>query len=299
MSDGDRVSAAAAFELLRARLLAKDVDPDAELAIDVLQEALATLAARVASGTARSALTSRMSAVGLLAAGIADELRGALDESHRQLREIVDDLDRQAAHARGPISISHHEVAVLRTRVADAFLATGRAFRFGEDLRRLAVPIAAEPTEVDVNTLVEAALNMVTPRLRRGADIFVDYSFLPNVRAWPDRLGLAVAHVLLNAVDAVAARGGIQVQTRVEPPAAIGGVESVVVSIVDTGTGIAPEILAQVFEPGFTTGPGAGLGLAIVRDTVGEIGGAIEIDSTLGAGTAVRLILPVSTSSNS
>jgi signal transduction histidine kinase len=64
---------------------------------------------------------------------------------------------------------------------------------------------------------------------------------------------------------------------------------------VDSGTGIRAEDITRVFDPFFTTKPpgqGTGLGLAICRDIVREHGGTIELASTPGAGTTVRVWLP-------
>jgi CheY-like chemotaxis protein len=71
----------------------------------------------------------------------------------------------------------------------------------------------------------------------------------------------------------------------------------VMVAVRDTGAGISPEIIPRVFDPFFTTkgvGEGAGLGLSQVYGFTKESDGHIEIDSTVGAGTTVRLYLPVS-----
>jgi len=69
----------------------------------------------------------------------------------------------------------------------------------------------------------------------------------------------------------------------------------VTLSITDTGVGMPPDVLARVFEPFFTTkeiGRGTGLGLSMIYGFVKQSGGHIEIDSVVGTGTTVRLILP-------
>ena len=72
-----------------------------------------------------------------------------------------------------------------------------------------------------------------------------------------------------------------------------GSGREVLLEITDTGRGIAPEALSQVCEPFFTTrAEGTGLGLAIAKRYVEQNGGALEIESTIGKGTTVRLRLP-------
>ena len=73
-----------------------------------------------------------------------------------------------------------------------------------------------------------------------------------------------------------------------------------VISITDTGCGIAPDVLPRIFEPFFTTkdvGMGTGLGLSIAYGIVSEHGGEIKITSRLGAGTTFRVLFPPSKSS--
>jgi signal transduction histidine kinase len=65
--------------------------------------------------------------------------------------------------------------------------------------------------------------------------------------------------------------------------------------VTDTGCGIAPDLLPKIFDPFFTTkGKGTGLGLAVVRNAVSAYGGTVRVDSVLGHGTTVALLLPAS-----
>src|SRR5215208_3197853 len=101
-------------------------------------------------------------------------------------------------------------------------------------------------------------------------------------------------NLLANAVDAMPNGGRILVRvrqrrTRPAPTAEI--------FVTDTGTGIPPEVVARIFDRGFTTKPigqGSGLGLAICQDIVRTHGGAIHLRSGVGRGTTIRVRLPVS-----
>jgi len=76
--------------------------------------------------------------------------------------------------------------------------------------------------------------------------------------------------------------------------------ERVVVEVSDNGLGIDPQVIDRIFEPFFTTKPagqGTGLGLYIARAIVNDLGGQIEVESALGRGTTVRIILPQSAES--
>ena len=97
--------------------------------------------------------------------------------------------------------------------------------------------------------------------------------------------------MLGNALQAIAGRGAdgrIRVASRLDS----GRCE---LRVEDNGVGIGADDLPRVFDPFFTTRPvgqGSGLGLTVARDIVGAHGGSIEIESTLGEGTCVRLLLP-------
>jgi CheY-like chemotaxis protein len=111
-----------------------------------------------------------------------------------------------------------------------------------------------------------------------------------------------IVNLALNARDAMPNGGPLSIEVGEallsEAPASAPGVAPgpyVVVTVRDTGTGMAPEVLDRVLEPFFTTKPpdrGTGLGLSIVHGFVQQSGGFIEIDSQVGSGTEVRVYLP-------
>jgi signal transduction histidine kinase len=120
------------------------------------------------------------------------------------------------------------------------------------------------------------------------------------VRVDPGELELGLINLVFNARDAMPDGGLITITTdnvalsRGDTDADLEG-EFVALRVTDTGTGIAPEVLAKVFEPFFTTkGPdkGTGLGLAQAYGFAQQSGGAVAIDSELGKGTTVTIYLP-------
>ena len=109
---------------------------------------------------------------------------------------------------------------------------------------------------------------------------------VPMVDVDPARIRSALANVLSNAIRHTPAGGSIRVEVH-----AAGG--QVVITVQDTGEGIAPELLPRIFER-FVRGPGStgsGLGLAITHDIVTAHGGTIEVQSQVGTGTTVRIAL--------
>jgi two-component system cell cycle sensor histidine kinase/response regulator CckA len=129
---------------------------------------------------------------------------------------------------------------------------------------------------------------------------------LGSVRADPGQLEQVIINLAVNARDAMAAKGGgtLTIQTyavRADQVAELGSdilpiADYSALSVTDTGSGIAPNVLGKIFEPFFTTkevGKGTGLGLSTVYGIVKQSGGFIFADSKVGEGTRFVIYLPV------
>jgi two-component system, LuxR family, sensor kinase FixL len=114
---------------------------------------------------------------------------------------------------------------------------------------------------------------------------------VPLVPADRQQLRQVFLNLITNAADAMPQGGTLTLRAWASetPP-------QVLIDIVDTGQGIRPEVLSQIWEPFFTTKPegkGTGLGLGICRRIMEDHGGTIELESQPGQGTRVHLMLPV------
>jgi two-component system nitrogen regulation sensor histidine kinase GlnL len=122
---------------------------------------------------------------------------------------------------------------------------------------------------------------------------------LPPVSGHPDTVYRALLNVLKNAVEAIREDGKVTIQARlnVNYRFAVGRGRKrsfLEVEIADTGEGMTEEELRKAHLPFYTTKPdGTGLGLAMARQAVARQGGKLEIKSTPGAGTTVKISLPV------
>jgi signal transduction histidine kinase/ActR/RegA family two-component response regulator len=154
------------------------------------------------------------------------------------------------------------------------------------------------PEAVDVARQIDGMREILARSLR--GDIHVDIQCDPKL--WPVEVDtgefeLALINLCVNARDAISGKGTIGIAARNRGGFSLGGLHGDVVeiAITDNGTGIPADLLTRVFDPFFTTkevGKGSGLGLAQVYGFVKQSGGHVDIQSELGRGTTVRLLLP-------
>jgi len=178
----------------------------------------------------------------------------------------------------------------LHKRLATILVAAEQARSLVQGLTEFArkeVP-AFEP--VDLNLLVRQAVDLLEADARPG--IRWELRLEPDLPRFPGA-PVALARVLMNlgrnALDATLPPGSVRIATRTLDP---GRVE---LTVADTGHGIPPELMARVTEPFFTTkaqGRGTGLGLAIVQNIVRAHAGTLAVESEVGQGTCIRVVLP-------
>lgn len=246
-------------------------------------------------------LRSRMRAV-------ARELRDARSreieaERLRAFRESA----RQVAHElKNPLTPIRFAVARLRREappsLSDAVEVLDAESRRLEEMARSFAQFGrlpeGPPSDIDVAELVRYTTRAsVPPDVEADVRIEAD---VPMVRGHHDALARALSNVLLNAVDACRAGRA----ERPDRPARIGvtvardrrnGDDGVVISVRDSGCGIAPDRLARIWEPYVTHKPGGtGLGLAIARQAVLAHHGTVHATSSVGDGTEIRFTLPTS-----
>jgi two-component system NtrC family sensor kinase len=162
-----------------------------------------------------------------------------------------------------------------------------------EGLLDVSRPRSGAKAPTDVNKVVEDTLFLLKhherfKRLSAKRELAAD---LPRVVANSEQLIQVFMALMLNAMDAMEARGTLTVTTSVNAERR----DEVVVAFSDTGTGIPRQDIQKIFEPFYTTKPqgrGTGLGLSICYSIVSDHRGRIEVDSQLGRGSTFRVILP-------
>jgi PAS domain S-box-containing protein len=180
------------------------------------------------------------------------------------------------------------------------------AARQGADVTRQLLTFARrqpfDPALLDVNVLADAIAKFLTRLL--GERIELSVSLSPEigiVRADRAQLEQVIVNLALNARDAMPDGGRLSIRTKnvdvaaTSPERPVGPGRWVVISVEDTGLGIAKADLPHIFEPFFSTKPvgeGTGLGLATCYGILEQHGGRLVVDSTVGKGTTFELYFP-------
>jgi two-component system NtrC family sensor kinase len=196
-----------------------------------------------------------------------------------------------------------HEVEQLRSRMKIDFIMNDiqklveesldgaeRVRCIVRDLKSFSHQDDAQCRPFNVNDCLESTLNMARNEIKYVAEVEREYAQeLPLLTCFPQKLNQVFMNLLVNAAHAIEEYGSIRLRTAHENG-------DIIVSISDTGKGIAPENLTRIFEPFFTTkevGKGTGLGLSISYDIVKKHGGVIHVESALGNGTTFTVVLPL------
>jgi len=249
---------------------------------------LAGLATQVAVTVENSQLyqqmkeKDRLAALGEMAAGLAHEIRNPLGSIKASAQYLSETSEQQ--EGRGEfLDIIVDEVDRLN-RVVSSFLDYAR-------------PAPTDPEPIYVNSAVQLTLQFLRPACD-SAEVSLHVTMdpdLPKVRIDIEHLRQVLINLVQNAVQAMASGGDIFVETRTQDRFRIrGGARRwVQISVRDTGPGIAPGLLANLFVPFVTTKQqGTGLGLAISQRIVSEAGGRIDVRSRPGIGTTFVVLLP-------
>ncbi len=223
----------------------------------------------------------KLSSIGLLAAGVAHEVNTPLTGVSSYTQMLLGML---------PENDPKHALLQKVSRQAD------RASNIVNNLLNFSrTGGATELTEVDAHRVLDDTLQLLEPQFRRSQiEIIRAYEpDLPKAFGNAGKLQQLFTNLLLNSRDAIVDGGEIRIVTSSSDN------DIITIEIADTGLGIAPENVAKIYDPFFTTkgvGRGTGLGLAISYGIVQEHSGHIVVDSTPGRGTTFRITIPTAES---
>ncbi|MBE7558124.1 GHKL domain-containing protein [bacterium] len=221
--------------------------------------------------------SERLETLANLSATMAHEIRNPLNSLGIHIQLLERELKRQG------VSLGYHDnLHVLKEEVT-------RLNQVLENFLSAVRPERARLVRISLFEVVQSALRLLEPEIVAAGvrvDVFSPYDW-PDVAGDEEKLRRAFINLIRNALEAMPAGGELAI--RLEQ-----GEDHVTLCFDDTGEGIPPEALDKVFEPYFTTkARGTGLGLFMVRNVIEEHRGEVEIESRPGAGTSVRVTLPV------
>lgn len=240
-----------------------------------------------------AAQQERLRALGQMASGIAHDINNALSPVALYTESLLQNEPGLSARAREQLQITARAIDDVSATVA----------RMREFYRPREAQAALAPTQL--NGLVWQVLDLTQARwsdmaLQRGSTIAVTTELaadLPAVAGVEGELREALTNLIFNAVDAMPTGGTMTLRTRVVAGPGDGhpgGARRVELEVSDTGVGMDEATRRRCLEPFFTTKGerGTGLGLAMVYGTAQRHGAEVEIESTPGRGTTVRLVFP-------
>ncbi len=231
----------------------------------------------------------RLEAMGTLAGGIAHDFNNILGAVLGYGEMAMRDTAKGSRLARDLANIM---VAGERGRaLVDRVLAFSRS-------------AVGERVPVHVEKVVRETLDQVLAKVPSNVTVHAKlHAGRAAILGDATQIHQVVANLASNAIQAMPSGGTLRVGLAMEQAGAPGATtigtrapgEYVVLTVADTGTGIAPEVVDRIFDPFFTTkevGTGTGLGLSLVHGIVTALGGAIDVASTPGAGSCFTVYLP-------
>jgi len=235
--------------------------------------------ARMEDAARRLRQAERLSALGQLGAGVAHEIRNPLNAigmaSQRLQAEYLPADTKEREEFSRLTGIVRDEVRRLNG-IIEEFLTFSRSRRL--KLRRSSVTELLQKV-VDV-IKEEAESRQITINTRWGKSPAM-------VRMDADKLQQALLNIIKNAMESTSCAGKITVSVESREK------DQIIVNITDTGSGIAPEEIDRIFDPGYTTKEkGLGLGLPLAYEIIRAHGGEVRLQSNKGSGTTFEIILP-------
>jgi signal transduction histidine kinase len=236
------------------------------------------LLARVVDMEEKLRASERLSALGLLAAEIAHEIRNPLTVMQMLFHALVESLQLDATSQRDAALIS--EKMRQMNRILDQVLS------FARSSEPIKVSIHAQQLFDDVFLLTRHKLQ------QQGIDVRSSVpEGLPLFRADREQIEQVLLNLILNAADAMPEGGILRLSAAVEE---LEGENHLVLAVRDNGQGMAPEQLANLFAPFLTyKDSGTGIGLAIVKKIMENHQSKVEVESKIGQGTKFKLIFPI------
>ncbi len=246
----------------------------------VYREMIAPLRIKLVESRATIDRQEKLASLGVLAAGVAHEIRNPLTAIKARLFTLRKAVGERSA-ALEDANVIEREISRLERIVRDVLLSAR----------------PAEPTRQAISavTLLREAGDLMRAQLEQSnVKLEINNSVDITVRGDPDQLKQVLLNLIRNAAESIGQSGEISLCVRSERRS-LGGrsVEDAILEVKDNGRGISPEVQKRLFDPFYTTKPGGtGLGLSIAARVVEQHGGALRYKTEVGRGTTFAIVLP-------
>jgi len=224
----------------------------------------------------RTRHAERLAELGTLTGGLAHEIKNPLSTVQLNLQLLQEDLSDEDASPR------------VLNRLKTVQRETSRLRETLDDFLRYAGKMEIDRKEVDLRSLLDELADFYSPQAQMHRTQFrLKLPEQPVIaRVDPKLIKQAVLNLLINALQAMTGGGELILSLRVDGP-------NVFIEVIDTGSGISPEVQARIFDAYYSTKRGGnGLGLAMTRRIIEDHGGKISVASEPGKGSRFEIRLP-------
>ena len=243
----------------------------------------------------RLAQAEKMAELGSLVAGIAHEINtplASISSNTDMLALSIEKIRNLAGAARdgaAPVERLEETLSIAEESLRTSRIACDRILKIVGGLRSFARREQSRPQRADLIEGIESTLVLLAHETKGRIKVLKDYAEIPEIECLPDQLNQVFMNILVNATQAIEGQGEIRIRTWTEG-------KTLRIAISDTGKGIPADLMARIFDSGFTTkgiGAGTGLGLSISRRIVEAHHGRIELESEPGRGATFTVVLPL------
>lgn len=240
--------------------------------------------------------SEKMASLGRLVAGIAHEINTPMGS----VVSMFDTLFRASDRLKSILSVAETCDEATAQKIQSTFkaienaqkiinLGTERIINIVRRLRSFARIDESELKDCNIHEGIEDTLTLLHHELKHNIKINRNFGDIPLISGYMGPLNQVFMNILINAKQAIEGKGEITITTSKKD-------DNVLIEFTDTGIGIPADKLDKIFDPGFTTkgvGIGTGLGLSICYQIIRDHHGEIKVESEVGKGTTVRIILPI------
>lgn len=301
-------------ERKRAQQALQEINEELEQRVICRTSELENAISELKNAQSRILQQEKMASIGQLAAGVAHEINNPMGfiisnlstfskyvDKLKTVLQLQDDaLDRftadgAAAEAIAALRQQQKQLKIkyvlddLDDLLAESMDGAERVKHIVQNLKSFSRLDEEEFKTSDINEGLDSTINIVWNEIKYKAELHRDYGALPAIYCNLSQLNQVFMNLLVNAAQAIEAKGEIWVKTWSDAA-------NLYISVSDNGAGIAPDKLGKIFEPFFTTkdvGKGTGLGLSIAYEIIKNHQGELQVESMPGERTSFTVSLPI------